>query len=211
MAFIHDNDALFAPGAGYAYTDSGYIILGLVIEAAAGASYESLLANRFLTPLGLESTAPATARAENRAAGYMAEDNPFALPAKTVQDGVMVFNPEIEWTGGGLVTNPADLVLWAKTLYEGRAMEADYLGELLGSKVPFEAGSDDGYGLGVYIQDTRFGTSYGHGGWFPGYRSLLRYFPDHEIAVAIQVNTDVGVDLNAYLDELTTVLLDNLP
>lgn len=211
VAFIHDDEPLFPPGEGYAYTDTGYIILGLVIEAAAGTSYESLLGTRFLTPLGLDSTTPATPRVENRAAGYMAPDNPLGLPPKTVQEGTMVFNPEIEWTGGGLATNPADLVLWARTLYEGQAMAGEYLGELLGSRVPLEPGSEDGYGLGVYIRDTRFGMSYGHGGWFPGYRSLLRYFPDHRVAIAIQVNTDFGVDLNDYLDELTTALLDNLP
>jgi len=174
------------------------------------APYYALLRERFLDPLKLEFTVPSAPRVDYQAPGYMAEDNPFALPTKTLRDGVMVFNPEIEWTGGGLSTNPADLVRWAKLLYEGEAIPGEYLDELLGSGVPMEEGGEDLYGLGVYILDTPFGRSYGHGGWFPGYRSQLRYYPDHRIAIALQTNTDVDVDLNQYVRELTEVLLQEL-
>jgi D-alanyl-D-alanine carboxypeptidase len=96
-----------------------------------------------------------------------------------------------EWTGGGLYNNPQDLVRWARALYEGKAMEGDYLSELLGSAVPTGADRpDQSYGLGVAISENPFGRAYGHSGFFPGYLSFMRYFPDRGIAVALQINTD---------------------
>ncbi len=66
----------------------------------------------------------------------------------------MVWNPAIEWTGGGLISNSCDLARWAKLLYEGRAMPADYLGDLLQS-VPTDSDiSKNSYGLGVAIEKT---------------------------------------------------------
>ncbi len=178
-----------------------------MLEAAAGASYFEELERRILVPLELEQTVPAVPEVAFRAAGYMAMDNDFGLPRKTVQDGVMVFNPEVEWTGGGLTTNPADLVKWARELYEGRAFDGDYLDELIGSGVPTGPDGSSAYGLGVRIRDTEFGPSYGDSGWFPGYRSAMWYYPDHGVAVAFQTNTDVDVDLDAWLPELTSTLL----
>ncbi len=57
--------------------------------------------------------------------------------------------------------------------------------------------ADDGlkYGLGVFIWQTPLGPAYGHGGFFPGYRSEMMYFPDHRFAVAIQFNSNVGPSL----------------
>jgi len=114
----------------------------------------------------------------------------------------MVWHPGIEWTGGGLVSNSRDLVLWGKALFEGHAMSAPYLAELLKS-VPINPGTPDiQYGLGVAIYLTGpFGPVYGHGGWIPGYSSSLRYYPDHKIAIAFQINTDIGI-----VDNTTNVM-----
>ena len=47
-----------------------------------------------------------------------------------------------------------------------------------------------GYGLGVFVQESEHGITYGHGGFFPGYNSLVTYYSDHDVAVAIQINSD---------------------
>ena len=73
-------------------------------------------------------------------------------------------------------------------------MDGDYLGELLHSVPVGGEGSGVRYGAGVGIyEETPFGPSYGHGGGIPGYTSSMRYFPDHRIAVAFQINTDIGI------------------
>jgi len=82
--FILDIPPLFEVDKGWAYTDTGYILIGLVIEKATGRSYYDEIKERFLTPLGLTLTAPADRRfLPGLAAGYMAADNAFGFPRKT--------------------------------------------------------------------------------------------------------------------------------
>ena len=106
----------------------------------------------------------------------------------------MRWNPAIEWTGGGLVSNSFDLARWAKLLFEGRALGGNYLDDLL-HETPIDSdGRGVGYGAGVAIHKTGLiGPWYGHSGWIPGYTSSLRYYPDRKAAVAFQINTDIGI------------------
>ena len=131
----------------------------------------------------------------NLATGYMAVENAFGLPPQTTtRPGVMAWHPGIEWTGGGLASNPRDLVVWGKSLLSGRALTGDYLVPLLQSVPLGEAAHHVRYGLGIAVHaDGPFGPSYGHGGWIPGYCTSLRYYPHHDVAIAFQINTDIGV------------------
>src|SRR5262249_19125105 len=123
VKFILKRKPLFPAGQGFKYTDTGYILLGLIIERAGGATYYHQVRKRFLEPVKLKLTEPADHRAiANLAAGYLSARNLFGLPAKITADGKLRYNPATEWTGGGLVSNPQDLVRWAKSLYEGRAL-----------------------------------------------------------------------------------------
>lgn len=195
IGFVLDRPPLFKPGMGWSYSDTGYILIGLVIERVTGRSYFEELTRLFLGPLGLSLTTPSDRPdLPGLASGYLASKNHFDLPSKTTtRPGFMAWDPGIEWTGGGLVSNPADLVVWAKALYEGRAMKGDYLEDLLRS---VEIGGHDGlrYGIAVAIRENGpLGESYGHSGWIPGYCSSLRYYTGHRVAVAFQVNTDIGI------------------
>lgn len=207
VEYVLDKEPLFKAGEGYSYTDTGYILLGLIIEKVTGEDYYDVLRDRFLSPHTLTSTIPANRRAlDGLVPGYVVKEHPLGLPQKIVENGVMMFNPLSEWTGGGLISNPSDLVKWAKILYEGNALSGDYLKDLL---APNNADSQEGryYGLGVSISTTKYGKGYGHDGTFPGYRSKVIYYPAYKMAVAIQVNTDVNVDLGNYISRLSEVLL----
>jgi D-alanyl-D-alanine carboxypeptidase len=93
-----------------------------------------------------------------------------------------------------LVSNPKDLVVWARALFEGEAIEGNYLDELLRSVPVSEDDSTVRYGAGVAIyEDGPIGRTFGHGGWIPGYSSSLRYYPEHDIGIAFQINTDIGI------------------
>lgn len=204
IRFILDQPALFEAGKGWAYTDTGYILIGLVIEEVTQKSYYDVISKRFLTPLGLTLTSPAVQRnLPGLAAGYTSTKNAFGLPVKTIDShGKMVWHPGIEWTGGGLVSNSRDLARWGSALFSGQAMASTYLDELLKS-VPISRDMPDiQYGAGVAIyRKGRFGPVYGHGGWIPGYNSSLRYYPNYGITIAFQLNTDIGIT-----DEKTNVI-----
>ena len=211
LEFALDREPLFPAGEAFKYTDTGYILAGMVMERASGSPYYTELTRRFLEPLGLELTLPQDRRrVPNLAQGYAVQSAEiFGVPRKVVEDGALVFNPLIEWTGGGLFNNPQDLVRWAKALYEGTAMDEPYLDDLLGSVAPASTEFVDvSYGLGVGIYETSFGTAYGHSGFFPGYISTLRYFPDHGIAVAMQINTDA--EQPPRLDPLVQVVIEGI-
>lgn len=213
VALILDTPPLFAAGQGYTYSDTNYILAGLIIERASGKSYYQELRQRFLSPLGLRLTTPADRRRlPGLVPGYIRGKAPFGLPHKIMgDDGALLFNPATEWTGGGLVTNPADLVLWAKTLYEGKAMPGAYLRDLLAA-VPKDAaqqaryGASVRYGLGVTLRKSRLGTAYGHRGWAPGYQSGFEYYPAYRMAVALQINQLGGHDMARYVERLADVL-----
>jgi D-alanyl-D-alanine carboxypeptidase len=196
IAFVLERPSLFKAGEGWHYSDTGYILVGLIIETATGHSYYEEVTGRFLEPLHLTLTTPSD-RLElpGLAAGYMSPDNAFNLPPKTtLRPGVMAWHPGLEWTGGGLVSNPKDLVVWAKALYEDHAINGNYLEDLLQS-VPISSDDPDTqYGIAVAIHENgHLGPTYGHSGWIPGYCSSLRYYPKYGIAIAFQINTDIGI------------------
>jgi len=210
VEFILDKEPLFPAGEGYNYTDTGYILAGLIIEKAGGSTYYDELRRRILDPLGFHYTLPQDTRTvPDLAQGYAyASAELFGMPVKLVEEGSLLFNPMSEWTGGGLYNNPKDLVRWAKLAYEGKVLKKAYLNEILGSTV--ETNTEGGgakYGLGISIVDTELGRIYGHSGFFPGYNSRMAYFPDDRVAVAMQINTDRS-NIQAHFDPLARVVLD---
>jgi len=196
VAFILDKPALFPPGQGWAYSDTGYILAGLVVEAVTGQLLFDQLRERFLLPLALFGTAPADRRDLNGlAVGYMRPDNTFNLPARTLDGhGRLQWHPAVEGAGGGLVSTSPDLARWGAALFAGQAMSGDYLAELFRSVPVNPEAPGDRYGAGVAISlSDHFGPVYGHAGWIPGYVSSLRHYPEHGVTVAFQINTDIGI------------------
>lgn len=195
LSYIFDQPALFEPGHGWYYSDSGYLLVGILIEAVTGNTFYEEVSRRFLDPLNLHLTAPSNRRTiPDLATGYVDEKNPFGLPLKTTDmKGVMVWHPGVEGAGGGFVSNSMDLVKWGKKLFEGHAVKGDYLKDLLhGVAVSRNADVEYGIATGIHLKGP-FGLTYGHGGWIPGYTSSLRYYPRYRIAVAFQINTDIGI------------------
>lgn len=196
IAFVLDAEPLFAPGTGWAYSDTGYLLLGLVIEAATGQDVFDLVQERFLSPLGLAQTSPSiTPDIPGLAVGYTVDANPFGLAPRTADDGgALLWNPAVEWTGGGFAATASDLARWGHALFTGTAIEAPYLDRLLDGIAVHPDAPGIFYGSGVAIYtDTDHGTVYGHGGWIPGYVSSLRHYADHSLTIAFQINTDVGI------------------
>lgn len=196
VAFILDEPALHVAGQGWAYSDTGYILVGLVLEQASGQGYFDLIRQRFLLPLALTDTAPADRRALPRlAAGYTAPDNPFGLPEKSLrEDGSLAWHPGLEWTGGGLISSARDLARWGHVLFTGKALAEEYLGPLLHSVPVDPSRPAASYGLGVAIYDRDSANHvYGHAGWIPGYTSSLRHYTADGLTIALQINTDVGI------------------
>lgn len=196
VGFVAGEAPLFQPGTGWAYSDTGYILLGLVIEKATGQTYFEGARARFVGPLGLTATVPSNHRdLFGLAVGYVAPDNPFGLPSRTADaEGRLLWNPAVEWTGGGYASTAEDLARWGQILFSGQAMDATYLDRLLSGVAVSPDAPGTFYGTGVAIyEDTPRGRVLGHGGWIPGYVSSLRHYAQVRVTVAFQINSDVGV------------------
>lgn len=196
VGFVIGQEPLFEAGAGWAYSDTGYVLLGLVIETVTGRLYHEVVRERLITPLALTGTFPSDRRdLSGIAVGYTVPGNPFGLPARTADaDGRLLWDPAVEWTGGGLASTSQDLARWGHLLFGGEALANPYLDRMLDGApvVPDTPGILYGAGVAIYA-DTPRGPVYGHGGWIPGYVSSLRHYADHGITVAFQINTDAGV------------------
>jgi D-alanyl-D-alanine carboxypeptidase len=212
IGFILDREPLFPAGEGYSYSDTNYILAGLILERAGGAPYYEQIQRRFLYPFALLHTSPSRGRIHaGLAQGHLAPDGPLGgLDRTTLDGGVLRFDPVTEWTGGGLVTSPGDLARWASALWGGRAIAPEALAEMLSSVAPRSGeGERTGYGLGVYLSRGEHGPEYGHGGWFPGYRTSVAFYPDHALAVAVQTNTDAieGEDVHGMRAAVAALVL----
>jgi D-alanyl-D-alanine carboxypeptidase len=200
IEFVLDRDPLFKPDYGFHYTDVGYILVGLSMEKATGRSHYDLVQQELLNPVGLTLTTPQVSpKVAGLAQGYSKEINPLLMGPKMVgRDGMMTYDPSVEYTGGGLVTNSGDLARWAAALYGGKVVQPSTLMAIL-ERPANQAGDGEKrpgyYGMGVGVRDStpRLSPVYGHDGYIPGYQTSMHYYPKLTIAVTFQINTEDGI------------------
>ncbi|MFO0848488.1 MAG: serine hydrolase domain-containing protein [Gemmataceae bacterium] len=216
LAYVLDVKPLFAAGKGWAYADTNYILVGMVAEKATGKPLFAEVVRRLVEPLKLDRTVPSDRRViPDLAVGYAGPRNPLGPAGRTIVGGKLLTNPQFEWAGGGLASTPTDLARWAKAVYEGKAFRKPETLTLLLTGVDSAGGRGGAkgsqYGLGVMIRESPWGPSYGHGGWYPGYRTEVEYFPKHKTAIAVQFTTDQGPQLKkglrAYIGDVARVVL----
>lgn len=206
-------EAVHAPGEGWSYSDSNYLILGLLIEKLTGKGYYTVLQEELLVPLGLQATKPTTSRhLPGLIPGYIHEDHNFlGLPHKSIDDnGDYVMDPSFEYTGGGLYCTPADLARWINALHTGKVL-SDSMYQLLIQPVDFRTGQPaaTGYGLGTFVWNTPNGLHYGHAGMFPGYLTQVEHNAKGSCTIALQINTDGGDmrSMHALVIQLSDLLI----
>ncbi len=188
LKYVLDEKPAFAAGEDWEYSDTNYILLGMIIEKVTGKPYYELLTERILKPLDLVHTRPTDHRMLNDLSqGYAGKENEFGNKEKVLSDdGNFIINPQFEWTGGGIYSTTSDLASWGKILYEGGIADTALM---LSGAVPAKLGRNTKYGLGVIIRETPFGICYGHSGFFPGYLTEMAYFPGKGICIAVQANS----------------------
>jgi len=209
VAYLLDEKPPFEAGKGWDYSDTNYIVLGMIIEKVTGRKFYDDASIRLLKPLKLKDTIPQDGmKLKGVVQGYAGPNNPFGGKDAMIQEGRFTINPQFEWTGGGFASTAQDLARWAKMMYEGRAYSPELLPQVLDGVSAPMLGRETKYGLGVIIRKTSAGTSYGHSGFFPGYMTDMMYFPDSKIAIAVQVNTSVGRDLGKPLSRVLVEMME---
>ena len=190
LAYLFDSKAAFEAGKGWDYSDTNYIVLGMIIEKVTGKVFYDEVRKRFTKKFKLDDTiAQEGPVMKGVVQGYAGPNNPFGGKDAMIENGKFVVNPQLEWTGGGWASTGHDLARWAKIIYEGKAYDASLLPQVLNGVAAPMLGRETKYGLATIIRNTPAGVSYGHSGFFPGYVTDMMYFPDQKIAIAVQVNT----------------------
>ena len=158
----------YRPGEGWAYANTNYYLLGLVIERVTGSTLEAEVRARFLDPLGLYGTSVLD--------GAAAPNGPLDAAWTSVF-----------WASGAMSATAADLARWGDALYVGSVLTEDARAEMA-------AFNDHEYGLGAqHIRIGRF-EGIGHTGLLNTYTSLLVHLPDEGVTIALLVNrSDVNL------------------
>jgi D-alanyl-D-alanine carboxypeptidase len=209
VAYLLVEKPPFEAGKSWDYSDTIYIVLGMIIEKVTGRRFYDEANRRLIRPLKLTDTIPQDGRGlKGVVQGYAGPNNPFGGTDAMIVNGKFAINPQFEWTGGGYASTAHDLARWAKMIYEGKAFSPDLLPQVLEGVPAAMLGRETRYGLGAIIRKTQAGTSYGHSGFFPGYMTDMMYFPEHRVAVAVQVNTSVGRSLGKPLSRVLVEVME---
>lgn len=178
--FVATHEPYFAPGAGFHYSNTNYILLGLVLEQAADERYGALLHGRILDPLELEHTL---------LAGYDAlpasDLRGYALIGGTPCDRTSWENPSLAWSAGALVSNAEDLLRFITALFAGELLPPAAMAELQAGVPMNHAGE---YGLGLMQFELPGGRACGHSGETLGFSSDLYYQPQSGAALVLLTN-----------------------
>ncbi|TDD45562.1 class A beta-lactamase-related serine hydrolase [Kribbella antibiotica] len=192
-------DRLFEPGVRYSYSNTNYIVLGLIIEAATGRSFETEVEERIFRPLDLQHTlAPGDEPKlpEPRARGYMPADGELV--------DVTDFNMSQAWAAGAFVSTASDLNTFYAALLGGKLLNPTEL-EALQTTVP----TDNDYqasGLGIARITLPGLTLWGHSGGIYGYRTLSYHSADtiHQVTLSLSTtDDDEGLQTYDVLRQLT--------
>lgn len=175
---FRDLPLAFAPGEKYAYSNSGYVLLGLAIERASGKSYGDFLRDTIFTPLGMTRTRfdDTGALIPGRATGYYSRGrdfigSPYNLDRTT------------QFAASGITTTLRDLLSWDRALYTDRLLSKKSLDEMF---MPYR----NGYGYGWQIGEKLGRRKLDHSGSNDGYSSYIVRFPDDRVTVIVLSNSD---------------------
>jgi D-alanyl-D-alanine carboxypeptidase len=181
VAIIAQHPPDFPPGAQLRYSDSNYILVGLIIEQITGGTAAEVIAARIIAPLGLTSTSfPDTPQMPVPfARGYAAAPDSLALRDVTFS------NPNVAWTAGAMLSTLEDLRVWAKALADGTLLKPETQRERLQvNALPSSPGFSVGYGLGI-MEVNGF---YGHTGAIFGYSTWILHSPAEDGTIVVLAN-----------------------
>jgi len=175
IATVRDKPLDFFPGEKMSYSNSGYIILGYVIEKVSGTTYEQFVQENIFTPLGMKDSGydSNSAIIARRAAGYS------PTPNGPVHAGYI--HMSIPHAAGALYSTTEDLLRWEQGLFAGKVISPASLQKMT---TPFK--SD--YALGVMVQTKDGRKVVQHGGGIEGFNTFLAYYPGDKLTVAVLAN-----------------------
>ncbi|AKS43004.1 serine hydrolase [Wenzhouxiangella marina] len=181
VAVFADEPVDFAPGERFAYNNSGYVLVGAVIEAVTGQPWNEVLRERLLLPNGIDRT-DAYGDSElvpGRVEGYTGTGDSLS-PAPMLS----MTQPH---AAGALLATAADVDRWQRALHGGRVLNAELHSRMI---TPEGAAVEANYGFGIVVQEWQGQPALTHGGGIFGFSTQALYLPETRLSVVVLNNTD---------------------
>ena len=185
---------LFKKGMNWSYSNTNYLLLGMIIQNITGNKVSAEIRNRLLKPKGLVNTyfdieeeIPQSQIAHNWTdiTGDDVRENVTSLPRQALNS--------MAWAAGTMMATPEDIALWARYLFTGNVLKAETLGEMLKFRA-LSFGPVTGWGLGVARLNANGRTYYGHGGNTFGYAADMQFSPADSVSVGVVINQDADAE-----------------
>ncbi len=173
--WFKDKPLEFEPGSKWNYSNSGYVLLGYLIEKISGLSYADFVQQNIFTPLGMKDSGydSNSALIAHRAACYSrGKDGP---------ENAGFVNMTVPLSAGGLYSTTEDLLRWEEGLFGGKVLKPESLAKMT---TPFK--DDYAFGLGVSTKNGH--KMIAHNGGIQGFNTSLIYYPDDKLVVAVLAN-----------------------
>ena len=194
IARFRDLPLDFPPGSKWSYSNSGYFLLGVIIEQASGESYESYLKRYFFEPLGMPGSGYDRHQPilRHRATGYS------LLSGARVN--ALYLDMSQPAAAGALYSTVEDLYRWNEALFGGRALSPRSFGAMTTPVL-------NGYGYGVTIAETLQRRTVSHGGGINGFNTFLIRYLAEKVTIVVLRNRDYGTPAPNKIAEAIAALL----
>lgn len=198
LALSFAEPPLFTPGAEVNYSNTNYVLLGLIAEQVTGVELPQLFDERLLDPLELDATVfPALTDATVPAPSSEGYGYGYADPNGTTLENVTDVNPSIAWAAGAIISTADDLANWVEALAQGALLKPETQAARLDSLETIatnpETGETTDYGQGW----ARLNGLLGHNGKLPGFTSYMGTDPQRGVTVVIWSNLSETPDEEA--------------
>jgi CubicO group peptidase (beta-lactamase class C family) len=188
---FRDKPLDFQPGEKLSYSNSGYVLLGYLIEKISGESYQKFVQENIFTPLGMKNSGydSNSEVLPHRAAGYS--------PGPNGPQNAGYIDMTVPFSAGGLYSTTGDLWRWEQGLFGGRVLRPASLQKMT---TPFK----DDYACGLMVHTVNGRQVIEHGGGIEGFNTQLAYYPEDKLTVVVlsNMNGPATPDLAAKLGAL---------
>lgn len=187
LALLAAKDSVYFPaGAAYRYSNSGYVLLGLIVTRVSGMSLPDFLRTRIFAPLGMQATVlhvEGSDTVPRRAFGYSPRAGGFVQTDQSVTSATL--------GDGGIYTNADDMTRWDAALTTHRLVDAATL-ELATTPPRLPHDSATQYGFGWFVDRYRGEARWRHTGETSGFRNAIQRFPRRNLTIVILTNRSSG-------------------
>jgi D-alanyl-D-alanine carboxypeptidase len=191
------------PGQLFNYNNSGYYLLGAVVEKASGMPYADFLAKRIFSPLGMKDTAyEGQERGAKRIAGYRAQAGRYS-PAPEM-------NTSIAFAAGALVSSADDLQRWQQAILTEKLLKPATWRRIF-TPVLLNSGQATEYGYGWTIRKLRGQTMREHGGVISGFQAMSLLLPNEQLTLVFLTNQQARNNVARFMSERITAIAIGKP